>query len=158
MFSSSPHLSSPILTYPHLSSRMLTSAGEEAQAAVAAAYTNVGIVCNRMRLLERAAGAHFTCFTGTNVHILTQKARVAEAHRAALDVRIGLRGQTHLETAESLFNLAQVYAHAGDRKSAKALFQRAATIYTAPRGSRHPHSLRANEMLTKCDRDKDGHA
>ena len=92
------------LTYPHLSSPILTYADvhEEAQAAVGAAYTNVGIACNRMRLLERAAGAHFTCFTGTQVHIVTQKARAAEAHRGALDVRIRLRGQAHLETAERI--------------------------------------------------------
>jgi hypothetical protein len=137
---------------------MLTYADvyEEAQAAVGAAYTNVGIVCNRMRLLERAAGAHFTCFNGTQVHIVTQKARAAEAHRGALDVRIRLRGQAHLETAKSLLNLAQVYAHGGDRKSAKALFQRAAAIYTAHRASNHPHSMRANQMLAQCDRDKDG--
>jgi hypothetical protein len=87
---------------------------------------------------------------------VTQKARAAEAHRGALDVRIRLRGQAHLETAESLLNLAQVYEHGGDRKSAKALFQRAAAIYTAHRASNHPHSIRVNQMLAKCDRDKDG--
>jgi hypothetical protein len=49
-------------TNAHLCSRMMTYADvhEEAQAAVGAANTNVGIVCNRMRLLERAVGAHFT--------------------------------------------------------------------------------------------------
>ncbi len=100
-----PHLSSPILSYAHVCSRMLTYAGEEAQAVVDAAYTNVGIVCNRMWLLERVTGAHFTCFTGTQVHILTQKARAAEAHRGAPDVRIRLRGQAHLETADFLNSL-----------------------------------------------------
>ena len=77
----------------------------EEEPAVAVVLNNMGVLCNKMGQLRRAQ----------------------ESHERALDIRVRLRG-LHLDTAESVYNLASVYAHSGDKKSARLLFLRAGEL------------------------------
>jgi hypothetical protein len=76
--------------------------------------------------------------------------KAAEAHAEALDIRLRLHGKHHLETAESLYNLAAVYAHSGDRASARPLFERAAAVYGALRGPEHAETRDAAAKAARC--------
>ena len=67
----------------------------------------------------------------------------------ALDIRVRLRG-LHLDTAESLYNLASVYAHSGDKKSARLLFLRAGELTASLRGADDADALDALAKADKC--------
>jgi hypothetical protein len=79
--------------------RKLSAGLQEEEASVATACNNLGIVCNRLGQLRRAV----------------------ELHNEALDIRLRVRGLQHLETAQSIYNLASVYANTGDCKSLLSL-------------------------------------
>ena len=70
----------------------------------------------------------------------------------ALDIRLRVRGQQHLETVQSIYNLASVYANTGDRKSAQPLFRRAAALYTELLGPTHPDAQDAANKAAKCEK------
>ena len=103
---------------------------QEEEASVATACNNLGIVYNRLGQLRRAV----------------------ELHNEALDIRLRVRGQQHLETAQSICNLASVYANTVDRKSAQPLFHRAAAMYTELLGPTHPDAQDAANKAAKCEK------
>ena len=99
----------------------------EEEPAVAVVLNNMGVLCNKMGQLRRAQ----------------------ESHERALDIRVRLRG-LHLDTAESVYNLASVYAHSGDKKSARLLFLRAGELTASLRGADDADALDALAKADKC--------
>lgn len=108
--------------------RRTSSCDEAEEEEVATACNNLGIACNKLGTLERAA----------------------QAHRDALDIRLRLHGPQALETAQSLYNLAQVYVASGDRRTAGPLFDRAGDIYRLQLGAAAGETQDAVKKGNKC--------
>ena len=106
----------------------------EEESSVATAYNNMGIVCNKMGMLQRAANCHKEAL---DIRLRLQGRQVPfivcnSIHVSILEVdslSLFVFHHWQKETAESLYNLASVHAHSGDCETARMLFLRSAEIY-----------------------------
>ncbi len=66
-----------------------------------------------------------------------------EYHEKALEIQITSLGQHHVSSADTKYNMANIYRKQGDNNQARCLFQEAAVVYTKVYGAEHSETIDA---------------